>query len=51
MMSFLFGVFIGVCVYLMVDGYRAHKEYRRRRERWFKESDKYARSRNSWEDG
>jgi hypothetical protein len=41
MMSFLFGALVGFAVYLMVDGYRAHKEYRRSRERWFKETDKY----------
>jgi hypothetical protein len=40
MMSFLFGAFIGVCVYLMVDGYmamREHKCYRDEEyERWFR---------------
>jgi hypothetical protein len=41
MMSFLFGAFIGLCVYLMVDGYKAHKEYRRSRDRWLKETEKY----------
>ena len=38
MMSFLFGAFIGICVYLMVDGYMALREQRRHRDR---ELDKY----------
>jgi len=29
-MSFLFGAFVGVSVYLMVDGYMALREHRRR---------------------
>jgi hypothetical protein len=41
MMGFLFGAFVGLCVYLMIDGYKARKEYLRSRERWFKETDKY----------
>ena len=38
MMSFLFGAFIGVCVYLMVDGYMAMREHRNRLK---EETDKY----------
>ena len=30
MMSFLFGAFVGLCVYLMCDGYMALRERRRR---------------------
>ena len=37
-MSFLFGAGIGICVYLMVDGYRAMREQRRHRDH---ELDKY----------
>jgi hypothetical protein len=37
----LFGAFIGVCVFLMVDGYKAHRDYRRARQRWFSEVNKY----------
>ena len=28
MMDFIFGAFIGLCVYFMIDGYKAHKGYR-----------------------
>jgi hypothetical protein len=38
MMSFLFGAFIGLCVYLMIDGYIAIRE---RRRRFDEETDKY----------
>ena len=41
MMNFLFGAFIGLCVYFMIDGYKAHKEYRQRRERLFREANKH----------
>ena len=41
MMDFIFGAFIGLCVYFMIDGYKAHKEYRLRRERWLRESDRH----------
>jgi hypothetical protein len=38
MMSFLFGAFIGLCVYLMIDGYIAIRE---RRRRFDEETEKY----------
>ena len=40
MMSFLFGAFVGLCVYLMCDGYMALRERRRRLD---EETDKYLR--------
>jgi hypothetical protein len=41
MMDALFGVFIGICIMLIIDGYRAQKEYQRSRDRFFEETDKY----------
>jgi hypothetical protein len=44
MMEFLFGAFVGLCVYLMIDGYRAIRERRQRfdeeTEERFRESHK-----------
>jgi hypothetical protein len=38
MMDALFGVFIGICLCLIVDGYKAEKE---RRRRYYDEVDRH----------